>query len=138
MKRQRGIVALELALILPVLLSLLASVVFYGRLAYDYEVVQKAAREGARYLSSVAAINLKNTTLANQESLLTQTIVQSALAPLGNDAATVLVTCDSVPCSALGAVPSEVSVTVILPVSNLFAGDALRLVTRRSMRYVGN
>jgi len=142
MKRQRGMVALEMVLILPMLLVLLSGVVYYGRLTYAYEITQKAASAGARYLSSVAPVNLKNSALAGQESNLTQTIVQTELAALGLPAL-VDVTCDGSPCTMPGNVPSEVAVTIYVWVPNIFPGympelPEQRLMIRRTMRYVGN
>jgi uncharacterized protein (UPF0333 family) len=143
MKRQRGMVALELALVLPFVLTVLAAVVFYGRLTYHYEVVNKAARDGARYLSSVAALNLKNPALAAHESNQVLAIMQAELSALGANQPQVFVYCDNVPCPALSNVPSEVSVIVIADVPNLFPGylpemfDQRLVITSRA-RYAGN
>ncbi|MYM25398.1 hypothetical protein GTP46_22470 [Duganella sp. FT135W] len=145
MKRQGGMVALELALVLPVLLVLLSAVLYYGRLTYAYEVTQKAASAGARYLSSVAAVNMKNPVQAGQESNLAQTIVQTELAALSalGVSTAVEVDCDAISCAMLGGIPNEVSVTIVVWVPNIFFGYLQeladqRLVIRRSMRYVGN
>lgn len=141
MKRQRGMVVLELALILPVLLTLLTAVVYFGRLTYNYEVVCKASNAGVRYLSSVAAANLRNPALAGHESNLAQSIVLTELGSLGSNAL-VVVACDNVPCTAVAA-PSEVSVSVIVQVPNVFLGylpellDQRLFITSRA-RYVGN
>jgi Flp pilus assembly protein TadG len=143
MKRQRGIVALELALVLPFVLTLLTAVLFCGRLTYHYEVASKAARDGARYLSSVAAVNMKNPAMAAQESNLALAIVQAELNALGANQPTVLVTCDNFPCALAGGTPTEVSITVFAEVPTLFVGymPALldqRLVITSRARYVGN
>jgi Flp pilus assembly protein TadG len=143
MKRQRGLVALELALVLPFMLIMLTAVVFYGRLTYHYEVVNKAARDGARYLSSVAALNLKNPALAAQETSLVLTLVQTELAALGASQSLVFVYCDNVPCGALSTAPVEVSVTVITQMPLLYSGylpelSAQQLVVNSRARYVGN
>jgi Flp pilus assembly protein TadG len=142
MKRQRGMVALELALILPVLLTLLSAVVYFGRLTYNYEVMRKAANDGVRYLSSVAAVNLRSPAQANHESNLTLAIVQTELGSLSSNAA-VVVACDNAPCMVNGAVPAEVSIIVIMQVPNVFPGylpELLdqRLVITSKARYVGN
>lgn len=143
MRRQRGSVALELALVLPFVLTLLSAVVFCGRLSYHYEVANKAARDGARYLSSVAALNMKNPALAAQESNLAQAIVEAELSALGASQPSVVVTCDSIPCAMVSGTPSEVAITVIAPVPNIFPGylpgllDQRLIITSRA-RYVGN
>lgn len=143
MRRQRGIAALEMALILPTLMTLLAVVLYYGRLTHHYEVVQKALQAGTRYLSSAPLVNLKTPALATQESALTQAIVQAELDTLGSGAA-IVVTCNGVPCALLnGIAPTEISVTVIVDVPNIFPGYVQELLEQRlwisrSVRYVGN
>jgi Flp pilus assembly protein TadG len=143
MKRQRGIVALELALVLPFVLTLLTAVVFCGRLSYHYAVANKAARDGARYLSSVAALNMRSPTLAAQESNLALAIVQAELSALGANQPSVIVSCDNLPCAVLGATPNEVSIAVVVQVPALFPSymsavlDQRLIITSRA-RYVGN
>ncbi len=48
-RRQRGDSLVELALVLPVLLLILMSILDFGRAVYTYHVVANCAREGARY-----------------------------------------------------------------------------------------
>ena len=45
---QRGAVALEFALLLPVFLMILFVIIEFGRMMYGREIVTNAAREGAR------------------------------------------------------------------------------------------
>ena len=47
--RQRGAVLVELALVLPLFVALLLTVVDLGLVLREYQVVQNAVREGARY-----------------------------------------------------------------------------------------
>ncbi|SDF42447.1 MULTISPECIES: TadE/TadG family type IV pilus assembly protein [unclassified Duganella] len=145
-RRQGGVVALELALSLPVLLSMLVVLTFYGRVMYNYEVVQKAAWAGARYLSSVPAVNMKNPQLAAQEVALASHLIEQelgALAPAPGNLI-VAVTCDGVPCSALfNYVPAMVTVVVMIEVpSGLsdYAGNLgnIRVRASHNVRYVGN
>jgi Flp pilus assembly protein TadG len=143
--RQRGAVALELALSLPVLLTMLTYLLFYGRVLYNYEVAQKAARDSARYLSSVPAMNLKNPVLAAHEVNLANAMIQSqlsAIAPAPGGVVVVL-NCDSVPCTMLqGNTPSTVTAIIAIDVQNGlngYAGALTNLQVRavHSMRYVG-
>ncbi len=48
-----GIASVEFVLILPVLLLLLAVIIDFGRLYYDYHAVSKSVRDATRYLSRV-------------------------------------------------------------------------------------
>ncbi|SHM36585.1 TadE-like protein [Duganella sacchari] len=142
MKRQRGAVVLELALVLPVLLTMLTIVLFYGRITYNYDVAQKAARDGARYLASVAAANIRNTTMLGHELNLTQNMVLTELDAMAGDAL-VFLTCDGTPCPGLtGALPAQVTVTIVVQIPNILPGYAPDLPTQRlyishTMRYVG-
>lgn len=58
--RQRGVAAVELAIILPILLILLALPFFFGRVFWHYSVAEKAAHDAARYLSSVPLTEMKS------------------------------------------------------------------------------
>src|SRR5262245_15202854 len=44
----RGAIVVELALVLPILLFLFVGIVNYGLILREYQIVQNAAREGAR------------------------------------------------------------------------------------------
>ena len=48
---QRGVSAIEFAIVLPVLLAILLGIVNYGLLMYNQAVITNAAREGARWAS---------------------------------------------------------------------------------------
>lgn len=50
-RRQRGIAAVELAIVLPLLLTIVFGVTELGRAMYQYDALTKAARSAARYLS---------------------------------------------------------------------------------------
>ena len=64
--RQRGVAAVELAILLPMFGLLLLGVIEIGGMARDYQVLQNAAREGARFsalstnkVNGVAAIETR-------------------------------------------------------------------------------
>lgn len=48
-QNERGVVAAEFALLLPVLLTILFGIIEFGMIMYGREVVTNAAREGARF-----------------------------------------------------------------------------------------
>lgn len=60
--RQRGIAAVELAIILPVLVALLAVPFYFGRVFWHYTVAEKAAHDAALYLSSIPVTEMKSQT----------------------------------------------------------------------------
>lgn len=144
-RRQRGVVALELALSLPLILTLLTALVFYGRFMYHYEVVQKAAWAGARYLSSVPAIHMKNQQRAAQEMALATYLIKeelSALAP-APEQLFITVNCDGTPCGLFNFLPSTINVIVIIDMPGDPSGygadlSHLRVQASHSLRYVGN
>jgi hypothetical protein len=55
---QGGGAAVELAVCLPVMIMFLAVPLFFARFCWHYTVTQKAARDAARYLSSVPKIEI--------------------------------------------------------------------------------
>lgn len=144
--RPSGAVALELALSLPLLFTALTYLLFCGRVLYNYEVVQKATRDSARYLSGVPAMNLKNAQLATQEVALATSMLQeqmSAISP-GPGNIAIAISCDGFPCSALfNTVPANVTVSVTVNVQVGFSSyvdnlTAIPVRASHSMRYVGN
>lgn len=64
---ERGTQLVELAIVLPVLIVLLAATAEFGRFFYTYTTLSKAARSGARYLAT-AAVNA--TEDANAKNLI--------------------------------------------------------------------
>jgi hypothetical protein len=48
-ERQKGAVAVEMAIILPLLATLLLGILEIGSMARDHQLLQNAAREGARF-----------------------------------------------------------------------------------------
>lgn len=49
--KQRGVAIVEFALILPLLLLMIFTVTEFGRAVYEYNILTKSVRNGARYLS---------------------------------------------------------------------------------------
>jgi Flp pilus assembly protein TadG len=62
--RDRGAVAIEFALLLPVLLLLLFGIIDFGRALNASITLTQAAREGARFAAVADAIGLPNTSAA--------------------------------------------------------------------------
>jgi hypothetical protein len=52
--KQKGTVAVELAIVLPLFAILLLGVLEVGSIVHDYQVLQNAAREGARFSANPA------------------------------------------------------------------------------------
>lgn len=50
-RRQQGVAAVEMALLLPLMLLIFAGIVEFGRAFWYYDALAKATRDGARYMS---------------------------------------------------------------------------------------
>ncbi|MBJ7309511.1 TadE/TadG family type IV pilus assembly protein [Rugamonas sp. CCM 8940] len=111
---QRGIAAVELALVLAMGLAVVPTVVVLGRALHAYTVMQKAVHDAARYLSAVPAAEMATQSSAFAAVALAQSMVVQAAAssPVSPPLVTplVAVTCDGVPCGS--AVPAVIQVSV--------------------------
>ncbi|GJJ03830.1 hypothetical protein RugamoR64_43680 [Duganella rhizosphaerae] len=147
-RRQRGIAAVEMALMLPLFLVLLALPLFLGRALYHYQLAHKAAHDAARYLSSCSTLDFKSPSRTTGLQAAARAIVAAELAgsSAGSSAPTVGVSCDGGPCAGL-VVPTTVSVQIITLLEddvfpdfsyNLLGAYGLPLSVVATMRYVGN
>jgi len=62
---ESGVQLVELAIVLPVFLLLFATTAEFGRFFYEYTTVAKAARVGARYLTTAAVNNFEDAKVKN-------------------------------------------------------------------------
>ena len=84
---ERGVVAVELAIILPFFGILLLGVMELGGIAHDYQILQNAAREGAQF--SARHVN-RTTGLTTDEIAAVQSTIKSrVIAYLSNEKITV-------------------------------------------------
>lgn len=98
--RQRGVAAVELALLLVPLLTILFGITEFGRAIYEYNAIAKAARDATRLLSTQAPSDPDYPTLIN-EATCTAVFGNPACsgAPLLPRLATSMVSiCDPVSC----------------------------------------
>lgn len=144
---QRGVAAVEVALILPLMLMMLAATLFVGRTFYHYETALKAAHDAALYFSTVPQIEMKTASQAANEVALVTAILNQEMADLypSPNAPNITILCDGLYCSGF-TVPSTIRIAVQLNVVDElfgaytypFAGDSgLTLIADVTMRYVG-
>ena len=75
--RQRGIAIVEMVIALPVILLLMLMVAEFGRVFYQYGTLNKAVRDGARYVAGTAifgstgTVQLTSTVVNETKSLVT-------------------------------------------------------------------
>ena len=79
---QRGVAAVEMAFILPVLIILLTFPIFFGRVFMHYTVAQKAAHDAARYLSSIPLVEMTDQTRSGSAASIARQIADAELAEL--------------------------------------------------------
>jgi len=64
-RNDRGTQLIELAIVLPVMLILLSGIAEFGRYFYTYTTLSKAARAGARYMSTKSYVNTEKAKAEN-------------------------------------------------------------------------
>lgn len=146
---EQGSVAVELAIILPIFLTMFAVPLFLACVFWFYSVGQKAAHDAARYLSTATQAEMRTAGGGFNEAAVAATarwIAQQELVgilPL-TDSILIDIKCNSVACGAV--VPSTVHVDVQIAMHDLilynlttkYLGDTnLVLTSSVTLRYVG-
>jgi Flp pilus assembly protein TadG len=142
---QRGVAAVEFAVIASLLLVLLSVPLFFGRLFWHYTAIQKAAHDAAWYLATVSQNDMRNQTRSLDATNVARYIAQSEvgeLAPGGDYAPTVTLDCRPLGCGqgAPATVYVRVSVTMFDPIFQVsYAGgdDGLGMYAESEINYVG-
>ena len=81
--RQKGVAAIELALIMLFFMGLLPVVLLFGRALFMYTMVQKSAQDAARYMATLPLQQMTNDVPATQAAAFATQLVQQALAETG-------------------------------------------------------
>lgn len=98
-RKQRGIAAVELGILLPTLLLPLAfGITEFGRAIYEYNALAKATRDATRFLSSQSPGDATDITTAKCLAVYgNKSCISPALAP--NLTMTMVTVCDSTNCA---------------------------------------
>lgn len=115
--RQRGIAAVELALVLPLMVLLLAFPLFLGRVFWHYTVIQHAVQDAARYLSKAPVSEMSNSTRAIAVAAVADAIIAEELAELAPGAVpySARISCDVANCVGITKpVTVQVSIQVLV------------------------
>lgn len=141
-RRAKGAAAVEAAIILPVIVSLLLFPIFFGIYFWHYTAIHKSAQNAARYLATVPAKDIKSVTPAGYVKANAEAIVREGIADLLPASAVLIdVQCDGLSCG--DSVPSTVRVVVRLRIKDTFYGlvatgdDGWLITADVSMRYAG-
>jgi len=125
-KRQRGLATVEFAITAPLLLLLMLATAELGRAFSQYNTLTKLARDGARYVSTVALTSAGVMDLTDQKVADTQNLVVfgnkggTGTPLLSNDVRDLAIE-DVQVTESLGA-PLHVQVTVTFPYTPFLAG----------------
>lgn len=146
----KGSVAVEMAIILPIFLLLLAVPLYLGRIFWFYSVGQKAAHDAARYLSTVTQAEMRTPGGGFDEAKVAATarwIAQQELEGIlpFSDGILIEVQCNGGTCGS--AVPTTVHVGVKITLHDALLGDMttpllgntnLVLLGNVTLRYAGD
>lgn len=95
----KGAAAIEFAIVLPVLMLILTSMIEYGRLMWHYDALAKATRDAARYLSTAPLSDLKlGTAAATARSMVSNAAYAAGIKDLVKET-DVAITCAPTACA---------------------------------------
>lgn len=140
--RRRGMAAIELALLLPLLVLLLSVPLYLGRVLWHYTAIERAAQDAARYLSRVPLSEMSNPARAPAAVAVANALVAEELAELrpGGYPYLLLVSCDGVTCGGYST-PATVTVGIQLYMDDTgfpaSTGGTLPLAAYVSLAYLG-
>ena len=140
-RNERGAELIEFALALPLLLLMCLGVIEFGRAYYTYNILTKAVRDGARFLSTgmVTSTGTIDATIASQtKNVVVYGTVTNTGSPKLPDLATSQVTLPAV--TVVSAAEQYVTVSVNYPYVPLFSAvmpSTLTLSPKVTMLFVG-
>lgn len=119
---QAGVAAVELAIMLPLLVTLLTAPFFVAVYFWHYSAIHKTSYSAARFLALVPARTMTSPELAQQAELRARELIADGLSDL-HPASTPIVTvlCDGLSCG--DGPPQEVSVDVRVRLKDSFFFD---------------
>lgn len=149
-RADQGSIAVEAAIVLPILILFLAVPLFLARLFWYYSVAEKAAHDGARFLSQATKLEIQASTGGAEPGVagLARDIANAELEEIRPRlvGAAPSAQCDGITCNGLS-VPTYVRMNVQIrvrddlfgPLTNpLFGEDGLLLTADVTMRYAGH
>lgn len=102
-QQQRGVAAVEFAVILPLLIILLTFPIFFGRVFMNYSVLQKSAHDAAIYFATIPISEMENVSVSRAAEEVAASIANSGTEEItarsGSGGPPVIrVLCDDGPC----------------------------------------
>lgn len=110
LRRQRGVAALELALITVAVFWLLPFVFWFGRIFYEYNVLLKAGHQAARYVAALPAVEIASVGASTTAIATARRMVLDSSSGAGIDLGDAIISIDCAPtvCGAAGVVPATI------------------------------
>lgn len=147
----QGSVAVEFAVLLPLMIIMLAAPLLFGRVFWHYTVAQKAAQNAVRFLATANAAEIRTPGAGATEApiaAVARAIVMAEIAELrpGPYSPGVDVLCDGRTCFGFQ-IPTRVTVGVTMPIydeilggitARFTGGDQILLNPVATTNYVGN
>lgn len=120
-RRQRGIAAVELALVMPVLFVLVMFPLYLGRVYWHYTAIQYAAQDAARYLSKVPVSEFQTPRVVAMTAAASAIAAQdlAELAP-GYAPYMIALECSGGPCTGGSTRPTSVNVKIRVVMEDIF------------------
>lgn len=112
-KRQSGVAAVELAIALPLMISLVAVPLFFARLFMHYSVIAKASERAAIYFATIPRVDMAKAQWAKLAEQIAEQIVETTVAELRPGADSIVITkihCGGSPCGFI--LPTNIQVVV--------------------------
>jgi len=140
-RSEKGAELIEFALVLPLMLLLCLGVIEFGRAYYTYNILTKAVRDGARFVSTglVSSTGTIDTTIATQTRNI---VVYGTITNTGNPKVPDLTTAQVTLPAATVVTASEQYVTVgvnypYVPLFRLIMPSAMTFSPKVTMLFVG-
>ncbi|SIP97761.1 TadE-like protein [Janthinobacterium sp. TND4EL3] len=131
-RRQGGVAAIELALILLFFMGLLPFVLLFGRALLVYTALQKSAHDAARYMATMPLPQMANADAAEQGAVFARQMVRQAMLESwpGMSSSKVVVECvyadDAYGCGNYATAPLQVRIKVGVDMPTIFLPELTR------------
>ena len=141
-RKAQGGIAVEMAIVLPIMVMLLTSLIWFAQVFWYYGVMQKAAYDAARFLSTATPVEITRPGAGNTAAPIAQlakAIAEERTSIMNHiqEVKFVDVQCDFGTCGISVPVTVRVAIRMRMPFP-IFEESSLMLTSDVTMRYAGN
>jgi len=117
---QRGVAAIEMALILTVSFALFPFVLWFGRAFYEYNVLLKASDEAGRYMASLSQVEVTTAASWLQASATATRMIGATAAAAGLNTVPDLIqiACHPDPCGSPNDPPASIELSFVVAMTD--------------------